>query len=72
VSKDEVSKYLLKRNKWQYIECSAKENFNIKHIFRVVGGLIRDGEAEKVKIAQASKMKIHPSKLRKTNESTCC
>lgn len=41
VSSEEVRKYMSKKNKWQYIECSAKNNLNIKEIFRLVAKMLR-------------------------------
>jgi hypothetical protein len=44
----------------------------VKQIFRVVAGLVRENERERERVAQVSKMKIHPSKLRKNSDSSCC
>jgi len=42
VSKEEVSRYLEKRKKWLYAECSAKDNLNVKSIFKMVSSSVRD------------------------------
>ena len=59
--------------KWVFLECSARLNWNVGKVFEKVGAMVRDCEKEKEKTAQTSKMKIHPSKLRKTSDnSSCC
>jgi GTPase SAR1 family protein len=73
VTREEINKYLSGHKKWEYLECSAKENLNVKNIFQRVAVMLREQEREKEKMAQNSKMKIHPSKLRKTNDGgSCC
>jgi hypothetical protein len=63
---------MLRHPKWGFIECSAKMNWNIKNIFEKVGKMVIESEKEREKNVQTSKMKIHPSKLRKNKESSSC
>jgi GTPase SAR1 family protein len=72
VPADEIKRYLAKRSKWRFLECSARQNYNVKEVFRVVGGMLRENGRERERMAQSSRMKIDPSKLRKNSDSSCC
>lgn len=56
------------------MECSAKLDYNVKKIFEKVASMIKLNEKEKEKNLQTSKMKINPSKLRKSSSDggSCC
>jgi GTPase SAR1 family protein len=72
VSKEQVNAHLQRHPRWTYLECSAKLNWNVKPIFERLGGLMRETEKEREKQVHSSKMKIHPSKLRKGGDSSSC
>ena len=73
VTKQQVESYLNKHPRWGYMECSAKLDWNVKEMFGKVARMVRDSEKERERQAQSTKMKIHPSKLRKGREGgSCC
>jgi GTPase SAR1 family protein len=72
VPAEDVRRSLARRPQWRFVECSAKENLNVREVFRVVGGLLRAVEKEKERTAQTHRLKIDPSKLRKNSDSSCC
>lgn len=72
VTQEEVNRYLQRHKKWQYIECSAKQNVNVRNIFKLVGSMVREQEREKEKLQQQAKVKIHHSKLRKNADGGGC
>jgi homoserine acetyltransferase len=47
VSREEINKYLSSHKKWDYVECSAKENNNVKNIFAKISMKLREQEKEK-------------------------
>lgn len=47
VSREDINKYLSRHPKWNYQECSAKLNWNVKEMFIRVARMVRDSEKEK-------------------------
>ena len=73
VSKMEVRQYLTRKQGWDYMECSAKNNLNVQPIFQRIAKKIAQAERSQLRQTPTSRMKMHPERIRKNaRESGCC
>lgn len=42
-----INKFLVGQREWKYIQCSAKQNKNVKRIFETIGTMVRKADRRK-------------------------